>query len=40
MTGSWVIDAFIIGLIILIAYPTGVYLSKEVIKKNKENGSD
>lgn len=36
MTGSWVMDAYIIGSIILIAYPLGVYIYREFIKnKNK-----
>lgn len=39
MTGSWVIDCFIIGCIILIAYPAIVCIYRDFIKKNKE-GSD
>lgn len=33
MTGSWTMDAFIIGSIILIGYPLLVYLYREYLKK-------
>lgn len=33
MTGSWVLDAYIIGSIILLAYPAIVYVYREFVKK-------
>lgn len=35
MTGSWTIDAFIIGCIILIIIPLGIWLYREVYKARK-----
>lgn len=32
MTGSWTIDAFIIGCIVLIIVPVGIWLYQEVFK--------
>lgn len=32
MTGSWTIDAFIIGCIVLIIVPTAIWLYEEVFK--------
>jgi len=32
MTGSWPIDAFIIGSIIIILVPLGVWIYKEIYK--------
>jgi len=33
MTGSWTMDGFIIGCVLLILIPLGVWLYKEVYKK-------
>ena len=38
MTGSWTIDLFIIGSIILIVIPAVVVLVREVVKRG--DGSD
>lgn len=37
MTGSWTIDLFILGSIILIVIPAAVVLFREVIKRGDEN---
>lgn len=34
MTGSWTMDAFIVGCIVLIILPAAVCIHKDVIKKN------
>ena len=35
MTGSWTMDSFIIGCILLIAIPTAIWLYYEVFKKDR-----
>lgn len=35
MTGSWTIDAFIIGCIILIVVPVGIWFYYEVFNKKR-----
>lgn len=35
MTGSWAMDEFIIGSIILVLLPGSVWFYKEVIKKKR-----
>lgn len=37
MTGSWTIDAFIIGSIILIIVPAGIWLYEEVFNKKRDD---
>lgn len=35
MTGSWTIDGFIIGSVAVMAITIGVWLYREVFKKNR-----
>lgn len=35
MTGSWTIDSFIIGCIILLVVPAGIWLYYEVFNKKR-----
>lgn len=38
MTGSWTMDAFIIGCILLVVIPTGIWVYYEVLKKDRGMG--
>lgn len=35
MTGSWTMDAFIVGCILIIVIPLGIWLYREVFKNKR-----
>lgn len=37
MTGSWTMDAFIIGCIIIIVIPLAIWIYREVYQKQRRN---
>jgi len=40
MTGSWTIDLFIIGCILLMIIPIGIWVYKEIYLKKKGDVND
>lgn len=38
MTGAWTLDAFLVGSVVLVLVPLGVYIYREFLHKGSNGG--